>query len=169
MQIMHEAHRPYNLTSLTDPLTITHFWTLSGHMLDFKLEQLDYLEETTGPTFRLDIDGNLIDVPSAWNLVAVEQESYTIDTIPVSSCAIFGHDIVLFSPIDTKLVTAKARIVDYFEDGVCVHPLVPKGSAVIAPVKQLLWHGQNAHYGIIATPHDLHRYIGGRAVGEILG
>lgn len=169
MQILHEAARPYDINSINEVMSVSHFWTFSGSMLDFKLEPLEYLEETTGQTLTIEIMGKQLDIPASWNLIAVERESYTIDTIPVTTCATFEHDILLFSPADTKLVTGKVRVIDYKESASCIHPMVPKRSAMVSPVIQAPWHGQMVHYGIVATPFDLHRYIGGRAVGEILG
>lgn len=112
MQLLSEVSRPYIVDSITAPMGITHFWTLSGHMLDFKLEPLEYLEETTGPTIRVRVQNLEIDLPATWNLVAVDRETYTIDSIPLTACATFEHDILLFSPDDSKLVTTKLAVID---------------------------------------------------------
>ena len=82
MHILYDALRPYNVTSLTDPISITHFWTFSGTMMDFKLEPLEYLEETTGPTVTVEVNGLTFDMPVSWNVLAVEQDSYTV--IPIT-------------------------------------------------------------------------------------
>lgn len=169
MLILHEASRPYSITSLTDPLAVTHFWSFSGHMLDFKLEQLDYLEETTGPTLKIKVADQILEIPVSWNLIAVDRETYTIDTIPVTSCATHEQDILLFSPLDTKLVTAKVQVVDYIEAGTVIHPMIPKGSALVHPLFEAKYHQRMTYYNLVAGPYDLHRYIGGRTVGEILG
>lgn len=169
MHILYDALRPYNVTSLTDPISITHFWTFSGTMMDFKLEPLEYLEETTGPTVTVEVNGLTFDMPVSWNVLAVEQDSYTVDTVPITACATFDHDILLFNPHDTKLVTTNIKIVDFNEKDICIHPMLPKGSAMAMPVAKVDRNNQRNYYSIIATPYDLHRYIGGCAVGEILG
>jgi hypothetical protein len=169
MQILHEASRPYSITALNDPMSVTHFWTLSGHMMDFKLETLDYLEETTGPTLRIRVAGVELDIPASWNIVAVDRETYTIDTIPATSCATHDQDVLLFSPLDTKLVTATIQVVDYMETGTVIHPMIPKGSAMVHPLYEDRYHGKMTYYNLVTGPYDLHRYIGGRTVGEILG
>src|SRR5215217_29724 len=87
MQLLSEVSRPY--------------------MMDFKLEPLEYLEETSGPTIRVRVQNLEIDLPASWCLVAVDRETYTIDSIPITACATFEHDILLFSPDDSKLVTTK--------------------------------------------------------------
>ena len=169
MQILTEVSRSYIIDSLTGPMGVSHFWTLSGHMMDFKLEPLEYLEETIGPTIRVRVQNLEIDFPASWNLIAVDRETYTIDSIPITACATFEHDILLFSPGDSKLVTTKLTVVDYFEKKSCIHPMIPKGSAMVHPTGPEMSKGQSIFYGIVCGPHDLYRYVGGKTVGDILG
>ena len=169
MQILSEVSRPYIVESLTAPMGVSHFWTFSGHMMDFKLEQLEYLEETTGPTVTLRIQNLDIQLPTSWSMMAVDMETYTIDCIPVAHAATFDHRILLFSPDDSKLVTTTGAVVKYEKKASVVHPTVPKGSAMIHPTGPETSHGKSIFYGIVCGPHDLHRWIGGRTVGDILG
>ena len=169
MQILSEVSRPYILDSLTAPIGVSHFWTFNGHMLDFKLEELQYLEETTGPTVRVRAQNLEMDLPASWVLVAVDKESYTVDCIPVTSCSTFEQEILLFSPDDSKLVTTRLQIVDYKQKASVIHPMIPKGSAMVHPTGPETSHGRSIFYGIVCGPHDIYRYIGGHAVGELLG
>lgn len=169
MHILSEVSRPYVIDSLSAPMGVTHFWTFSGHMMDFKLEELQYLEETHGPTIRIRAQNLEIEMPTSWSILAVDKETYTIDSIPVPNCATFNHDVLLFSPDDTKLVTCNISIVDYYEKKSCIHPMVPKGSAMIHPTGPEKSHGKNIFYGIVCGPNDLYRFINGKTVGDILG
>lgn len=168
MHILSEVTRPYIVDSITSPMGVSHFWAFSGHMMDFKLEPLEYLEETIGPTIRIRVQNLEIDIPASWSIIAVDRETYTIDTIPVTACATFEHDIFLFSPNDSKLVTTKLNVVNFTERKSCIHPMIPKGSAMIHPTGPEISHGRSIFYGIVCGPHDLFRYIGGRTVGDIL-
>lgn len=168
MQILSEVSRPYLLDSLTAPIGISHFWTFSSHMMDFKLEELQYLEETQGPTVRIRVQNLEIDVPTSWHVMAVDKETYSVDSIPIPACATFDHNIMLFSPDDSKLVTSLISVVDYFPKASVYHPMIPKGSAMIHPTGPELSHGKSIFYGIIIGPHDLYRWIGGKAVGDLL-
>lgn len=169
MQILHDGKRSYIVDSITAPMGVSHFWTFSGHMMDFKLEPLEYLEETIGPTIRIRVQNLEIDIPASWMLIAVDKETYTVDTIPVTACATFEHDILLFSPDDSKLVTTRLNVVDFHERRSCIHPMIPKGSAMIHPTGPELLHGRSIYYGIVCGPWDLGRFIMGRTVGDILG
>lgn len=169
MQILSEVSRPYIIDSVSAPMGVTHFWSFSGHMLDFKLEPLEYLEETIGPTISIRVQNLEIDIPASWSLLAVDKETYTVDMIPVTTCATFEHDILLFSPDDSKLVTTKLNVVNFADKKSCIHPAIPKGSAMIHPTGPEISHNRYIFYGIVCGPHDLYRYCGGKTVGDILG
>lgn len=166
---MSEISKPYLLDSFTAPLGVTHFWTFSGHMLDFKLEEMQYLEEIVGKTIRIRVENLEIDLPASWNIMAVEKENYTLDMIPIAQCATFNQDILLFSPYDSKLKTCKINVIDFKPKGICIAPEIPKGSAMVHPVCQETLHGKMLHYGIVITPHDIFRHLNGKTIGDILG
>lgn len=168
MQILAETQKPYIVESLSAPIGVSHYWTFSGHMLDFKLEPFTYIEETTGPTVRVVAQNLEMDLPASWQVLVVDQETYTIDCIPVAHCASFDHSVFLFSPHDGKMATTQMRVVDFRQQASCIHPAVPKGSALVVPTGPELLHGQRVFYGIVCGPYDLARWIGGRTVGEIL-
>lgn len=137
-------------------------------MLDFKLDELEYLEETTGPTIRFRVQNGDIDVPANWHILAVDRETYTVDSIPIATVAAYDHDVLLFSPNDSKLVTTKLNVVELFNKASVIHPMVPKASALIHCTGPELSHGKSIFYGIVIGPYDLHRWIGNKAIGEIL-
>ena len=64
MQLLSEVSRPYIVDSITSPMGVSHFWTFSGHMMDFKLESLEYLEETIGPTIKIRVQNLEIEMPA---------------------------------------------------------------------------------------------------------
>jgi hypothetical protein len=169
MQILTEVNKPYIIDSFTAPLGVSHFWTFSGHMMDFKLEELQYLEEIIGQTIRIRVQNLVIDVPASWNIMVVEKETYTIDVIPIAQCASFDQDVLLFSPDDSKLKTAKVQVIDYMPKAACIAPEIPKGSAMIHPTGPELSHGRSIFYGIVIGGHDLYRWISQKTVGDILG
>lgn len=169
MQILSEVARPYIIDSFTAPMGVSHFWTLSGHMLDFKLEEAKYLEEIIGKTIRIRAQNLEIDLPASWNILIVDTETYTIDMVPIAQCASFDQNVLLFSPDDSKLKMGKVQVIDFKQKGVCIAPEVPKGSALVHPTGPELSHGRQIFYGIVVGPHDINRWIGGKTVGDILG
>lgn len=168
MQILSEVNRSYLIDSFTAPIGVSHCWMFSGHMMDFKLEPLQYLEEIVGPTVRLRIQNLELELPASWHIMIVDKETYTVDSIPISQCASFDQDVLLFSPDDNKPTTGKALVLNFIRKGTCIAPEVPKGSALIHPIGPSFSHGKLCMYGVIVGPHDLGRWIGGKTVGDIL-
>jgi len=169
MQILCETNKPYIVDSLSAPIGVSHFWSFSGHMMDFKLEALEYLEETVGPTLKIRAQNLDIEVPASWHVIAVDRETYTVDAIPITACATFEHDVLLFCPTDSKLVTTKIKVLDLNQRGSVIHPAIPKGSAMVHPTGPERFHNKEGFYGIVCGPHDIYRYIGGMTIGDILG
>lgn len=169
MQILSEVNKPYIIDSFTAPMGVSHFWSFSGHMLDFKLEEAKYLEEIVGKTIRIRVQNLEIDLPASWNIMIVDQETYTIDMVPIAHCASFDQPVLLFSPEDGKPKVGKATVVDFKDRGVCIAPEIPKGSAMIHPTGPELLHGRSIFYGIVISGHDLYRWIGGKTIGDIFG
>lgn len=168
MQFLNEINRPHVVSSLLDPMVFTHFWCFNGHMLDFTLSNLTYLEETTGPTVRLEVRGIEIDVPTGWYALAVDKETSTVDSLPITIAAAQHHDLLLFSAEDGKPQTTTARISGYERNSSIYHPAVMKGSAMVHPCTIDKLHGRSIYYGIVIGPHDLHRYVTGRTLGDLL-
>lgn len=169
MQLLSEVSRPYIVDSLTSPVGASHFWIYDAHMMDFKLEPLAYLEETTGPTITVMAQNLQFDLPASWLVMAVDEETLLVDCIPIAHCANFDHALLLFSPDNSKLVTTKLRVLDFNPKASIIHPMVPKASAMIHPTGPEAVHGKQCFYGIVCGPHDLHRWTSGHAVGELLG
>jgi hypothetical protein len=169
MLILTEVGKSYDIDSFTAPLNVSHFWTFSGHMLDFKLEEIKFLEEIVGQTVRLKVGNSEFDIPASWHIMIVDKETYTIDMIPITQCASFDQDVLLFAPNDSKLKTAKVNIIDYKPAAMCIAPEIPKGSAMILPVLKDEMHGKTHLYSIIVGGHDLYRWISSKTVGDILG
>ncbi len=169
MQILSEVNRPYIIDSFTAPMGVSHFWTFSGHMLDFKLEPVQYLEEIVGKTIKIRAQNLDIEVPASWNILVVDTETYSIDMVPIAQCASFEQNVFLFSPDDGKMKIGKVQVLDFQVQGKCIAPEIPKGSAMIHPTGPEMLHGKPIFYGIVMGPHDLYRWIGGLTVGDILG
>ena len=169
MIILNEINRPYIVDSLTAPIVLRHHWIFNAQQLDFALSEIQYLEETTGPTITLQIGDSEVKVPGAWNLLIVDNETYTVDMVPVTACASFEHLAFVFSPDDGKLITAPVRVIAWDPKGVCIYPAVDKAQAVVHSISPGMLHGKLIPRGVVVGPHDLWRYIGGKTVGDLLG
>jgi hypothetical protein len=168
MQILSEINKPYSIDSSTDPLSISHFWIFNALMLDFKLQEFKFLQEITGQTITLEVQDTQVPIPISWNILVVDRETYTIESIPITQCASFNQDVFLFSPHDGKLKTIKPKVLGFSEQNTCIVPEVPKTTALICPTHLDYIHGKLINYGIVIGPHDLYKWIKNKTVGDIL-
>jgi len=168
MIILNEISKPYIIDSITAPIVLRHHWIFSGQQLDFTLNEVQYLEETTGPTITLQIEDSEVRVPGAWNVLIVDRETYTVDAVPVTACAAFEHLAFVFSPDDSKLITAPIRVINWEPKGICIYPAVDKANALVHAISPGVTHGKAVPRGVVVGPSDLHRYLSGKVVGDIL-
>lgn len=147
----------------------THYWCFSGALVDFIHGPILYLEETTGPTVRLLIEGFEFDVPTSWSILITDGETYAVDTVSVAALAGNPFKAVIFTPTDTNVRTADISVIDYNEKTSVIHPLIQKGQMMCHPVGPRTTNGKKAELCCIIGPYDLQRYITDLAVGDILG
>jgi hypothetical protein len=167
--ILNSLNRPYITDSLTAPIPLRHHWIFSGQALDFMMSEITYLEETVGPTVTLLIEDCEVKVPGSWNILIVDRETYTIDAVPVTACAAFEHQAFVFSPTDSKLITAPIRVVGWEPKATCIYPAVEKANGLVHAITAGISNGKSTSRGVIISPADLWRYISGKTVGDVLG
>lgn len=168
MIIINELNRPYIIDSLTQPLPLKHHWILSGQQMDFMLSEITYLEEAQGPTITLVVADSEVIVPASWNILIVDKETYTIDSVPVTSCASFSQQAFVFSPDDSKLITESVRVGAWVEKATCVYPAIEKSQGLVHAITPGSSHGRPVQRGVIVGPNDLYRYVSGKTVGDLL-
>jgi hypothetical protein len=114
-------------------------------------------------------EDSTITVPCSWNIMIVDRETYTVEMVPAYLAATFSHDVLIFSPTDTKLQTVKVRVDQLHEDSRVVYPSFDKSSAMIYGIAPKLQLGREPMArGIIVGPSDLFRYINRKTVGDLL-
>lgn len=168
MQILTDYGKSYTIDSLTTPLAVKYNWIFSGPACDFMLQQITYLEETTGPAIKLQINGVEIWVPSSWNILVTDRETYQLDTVPVKSCSGVKHIAFAFSPDEMKLRTLDINVIDFAEDMSIVHPMIQKGTSLVCPVGQVSKNiSQQIETCVTIGPFDLVKHLSTKVVGDI--
>jgi hypothetical protein len=168
MQFLNETNRPHQVSDISDPMVFRHYWAFDGHMLDFRMQEMSYIERSMGSTVSIDVNGLIVEVPSSWFIVAVSKETSTVDSVPVPLAAAYNHHALLFSAEDSKPATLELKITGINQKGVVHYPSVNKGCALIVPCMVNQYQGRPVYYGFIMGPHDLHRYVGGKTIGDLL-
>lgn len=168
MLVLPDYGKPYLLHSLTAPVVIKHHWIFHAPSVDFMLSPITYLEETTGGAVLARINGSEFWIPSSWNILVTDRETYQLDTVGIQSCASVAHAAFCFSLDETQLRTFDVQIIDACEDMSLVHPMIAKATAYAHPVGPITIRGnQETHASVIIGPHDLYKHLVGKVVGDI--
>ncbi len=169
MKFLSELNSAYSVTSISQPLAVTHKWVFGANKDDFFLTPITYLSETTGPSLKLKINEEEIALPISWYIVVVDPNTYQVDTIPVSSCGGAAFEAFLFSPDNTKIISAKIQVVDFLPEEVVVHPEIERCSGLCVSVgKTKTLDGSSASVSVIATPYDLYKWLNGKFSGDFI-
>jgi len=173
MLVLPEYNKPYLIESLHSPLVIKRNWIFHAGMLDFLLNPITYLEETTGESVKIRINGTEFWVPAEWHILTADLETLQVDTVDFESCAKKKHVAFSFSPDESNLRTLDIEIIDFIgkndEPMSLVHPMIAKETALVHPVGPVkLRTGKEVQLSVIIGPHDLYKYLGNKVVGDIL-
>lgn len=137
-------------------------------MVDFTLNPIEYLEETTGPVVKARINNSEFWVPASWHILVTDRETYQIDTVNIQSCANIGHVAFSFSPDEMKLRTLDIKIVDTADKMSLVHPMINKGTMLVHPVgPSPEMHTKQFNLSVAIGPHDLYKHLAGKVIGDI--
>lgn len=166
MLCLPDFNRPYLIESLTSPILIKHCWMFSGPLCDFLLSPLQYLEETTGPAYKVRSNNFDFWIPSSWSVLATDRETYQLDTVDMQACATVVHEAVCFVPEEMKLTTSKIHIIDYVDEINIVHPMISRGMSLVHPIGPNL-NNPKVHLSIVIGPNDLYKNLEGKLVGDL--
>lgn len=168
MQVLPDYNKPYLIESISSPIVIKHCWMFSGSACDFMLEPIKYLEETSSPMLKVRINNTEFLVPADWNILVTDRETYQLDTVPIQSCASVKHEAFAFVAEELKLRTLEVMVLDFQAESTCVvHPMINKGTALVHPVGPSYGTGKQVQLSVIIGPHDLHKHLNGKTVGDL--
>ena len=87
MLILPDYSHAYMIESASSPIVPKYSWQFDAPMQDFMLKKIMTLEETYGTTVRVRINNFDFNIPSSWNILAVDDEALYVDTIPIIDAA----------------------------------------------------------------------------------
>jgi hypothetical protein len=170
MLCLPDYNKPYDISGLTDPVIIKHNWIFHAPSVDFMLNPITYLEETTGVAIKLRINNFDFWVPASWYILAVCPETYIIDTVSISTCASVQYQAFSFSPDEMKLRLLEIRVVGYEENVSLVHPMINKQTALVHPVGiSHETYGKQHMLSVAIGPHDLNKLLESKVIGDVFG
>ena len=169
MQVLADFGKSYVIESLTSPVAIRYHWIFNAQLTDFLLQQITYLEETTGAAVKLRVNGTEFWVPSTWHILVTDRDTYQLDTVSVQACSSSKHIAFVFAPDEMNLRTLDIEVIDYIDDISLVHPMINKGQALVHPVGPGQGVGKTLQLSVVIGPHDLYKHLSNKVVGDITG
>lgn len=177
MQILPDYGFPYIIDNVSGPVIPKYNWFYDSDLNDFVLRPIRLLEETTGPTVHVRINGLEFSVPASWNLLVVDEETKLIDTVQVTQCSSSNYLAFLTHPDHTDYALSKIILIDLVMKESCVHTLIPRSHMLLHPVGPIDGSPDTIYtskkktelsYSCLLTPQDLGKHMNGMTVMEIV-
>lgn len=157
---------PFIIDSVTGPVVPKHCWYYDSELNDFLLRPIRLLEETTGPTVTVEINGFTFHAPASWNLLVVDEETKLVDTVMVSQCSSSNYKAFMMHPEESSYGLSSIILKDLSMKESCVHPMIPRMHALLHPVGP---HGKSDRaYSCLLSPQDLGKHMIGMTAMEVL-
>ena len=167
MNIVSDFNRCYQLHSLNQEIAIKSHWTFDSKLCDYVVTELEYLEEINIGAYLVNINDVEFWIPSTWNVLVTDYDTFQLDTVPISTCATTPHDIILFEPNYMSLITQKLTIKDYDNSKQLIYPTINKSKGMMHYAGIYKLNSRTLYTSIMITPYDLHRYLKTRVVGDL--
>jgi hypothetical protein len=137
-------------------------------MLDFTLNPIHYLEETTGPSIEVMIKNFKFSIPASWNILVVDRDTSLIDTIPVSNCTSNNYEAFIMTTIGNRFESAQINVLDLIPEQKIVHPMIQKGTMFCHPIGTQE-RNEESVMSVMIGPFDLYqKYLEGVSAKELL-
>lgn len=170
MVILPEYNFPYLIDSVTGPVVPKLCWFYDAELNDFLLRPIRLLEETTGPTVKVKINGFSFLVPASWNLLVVDRDTKTVDTVQITQCSSSGFHAFLMHPEDSSYELSPVILEDLFMKESCIHVMIPRMHMLVHPVGPIknMMKGTEKVYSCLLTPQDLGKHMLDMTAMELL-
>lgn len=135
------------------------------------LRPIRFLDETTGTTVRVRINGSDFNVPASWNLLVVDEETKIVDTVQITQCTSSNYLAFMMHPNDTaNYYLAPIMLLDLYMKESCTHVMIPRMNMMLHPVGTIKNERKNTEYSYscLLSPHDLGKYMSNMTAMEVL-
>lgn len=139
MNIIDEKNQVTTLVDIAAPVSSEFFWVLDLSMMDYTLAPLSVLEESTCPTFVVEVGGINFDVPASWNMLIYDGETGDVDLIPLCEMTGRSFNALGFGPNRALAKPLPVRIMDYKPYSKNVGPALNKHQMLCHPIDEQTW------------------------------
>ena len=161
MLVFDDSANPLILDSIHVPTIADYFWVLDLNLMDFTMAPLLVFEEINCSTIQIQIQGFEFLLPSNWNMLVYDQETYQIDTVTVANLAGKEFTAMIYGPKLNAVYPGKVTVMDYKPLHCHVVPSLNK--------HQMLCHPIGADVWINVAPSDgYNKYLKEKFVGDLI-
>lgn len=161
MIISDENSYPVLVDSVETPIVTEFFWVLDLVEKDFKLTPLMMNEELTTPSFELDINGYIIELPTNWNILLYSEETSQLDIAEISELTRGGMTALCYQHRKDRVVPGPVRVVNYNPYSKLHTPSLQKA--------HMLCHSLGPELWIAISPSDnYNKYLKNAILGDII-
>jgi hypothetical protein len=171
LEILTDYNKSYQIDDLTGPIMVRYNWIFNGVEQDFLLNKIEYLEECTGPALKLRINNYEFWAPANWFILAVDPDTYQVETIQLSSCSATNYSAFSFVAREVKARLMDVKVVDYSPEETFVYPALSKACSLIHPVGTLHTNHVDVDSetaSVVIGPVDMSKHLTGKVVGDLL-
>ena len=158
MQILPDYGFAYAINDVNSPVIPRHAWFYDVQVNDFLLRPIHMLEETSGPTVTASINGTVISVPASWYILIVDDDTRTVDTVPITQCASSAFKAYLMHPQLNRYEAVNVQLLDLDYAGVVVHLTIPRLTMICHPVG-VTTVSKDLPMNILIGPQDLGKHM----------
>jgi len=173
MLILPDYGFPYIIDNVSGPVVPKHCWFYDSELNDFLLRPIRLLEETTGPTVSVRINGFTFSVPASWNLLVVDEDTKLVDTVQITQCSSSNYLAFLMHPDVSSYQLSSIVLLDLEMKKSCVHVMIPRMHMMLHPVgpvkdDRVNKKTPNLNYSCLLSPQDLGKHMIGMTAMEVL-
>lgn len=139
MLISNETYSSVAIRSIDEPMNTDYFWVLDLLEQDFMLSKLIMLEEFSAPTLKINVKGNLIELPAEWNILVYSPDTSTVDMVQISDLTKSNFSLFLYDHVKNKVVENVTKVMDYSSSSVVRTPSFNKNLMMCYPIGESAW------------------------------
>lgn len=167
MLLLPEYGHAYMVDSVIGPVMPKFAWYYDAMMNDFMLRPLLMLEETTGPTVIVRINGFELKIPANWFILLVDEETKMVDTISINRASGSGYKAFMMHPSLNNFELASVQLLDLQPEEAIVHLVIARQQLVCHPVGPTQT-SKGLPMNILIGPQDVGRHMGNLSVMDLL-
>ena len=166
---------PLIIDDVSGPIVPKHSWFYDVALNDFVLRPIHLLEETTGPTVKVRINGFDFLVPASWNLLVVDEETKMVDTVQITQCSSSNYLAFMMHPETHDYYMSPVILLDLMMKETCTYIMIPRQHMMLHPVGSIpatRWDKHQARsdlsYCCLLSPQDLGKHMHGMTAMEVV-